>query len=51
MLSANEYRPGRVRGSDENKRTLNVMERLDELGIDPLEGMAKIALNPQNRSN
>jgi len=38
---------GRTAGTP-NKRTLNVMERLDELGCDPIEGMAKIALDPQN---
>ena len=31
-----------------NKRTLDVIERLDQLGCDPIEGMAKIALDPQN---
>jgi hypothetical protein len=38
---------GRKAGTP-NKRTLDVIERLDELGCDPIEGMAKIALDPQN---
>jgi hypothetical protein len=37
---------GRTAGTP-NKRTLDVIERLDELGCDPIEGMAKIALDPQ----
>ena len=27
---------------------MNMMERLEELGCDPIEGIAKIALDPQN---
>ena len=38
---------GRTAGTP-NKRTLNVIERLQELGCDPIEGMAKIALDLQN---
>lgn len=38
---------GRKAGTP-NKRTLDVIERLDELGCDPIEGLAKIALDPQN---
>jgi hypothetical protein len=38
---------GRTAGTP-NKRTLDVIERLDQLGCDPIEGMAKIALDPQN---
>ena len=38
---------GRKAGTP-NKRTLDVIERLDQLGCDPIEGMAKIALDPQN---
>ena len=38
---------GRKAGTP-NKRTLNVIERLDELGCDPIEGMATIALDSQN---
>ena len=37
---------GRTAGTP-NKRTLDVIERLDEFGCDPIEGMAKIALDPQ----
>jgi hypothetical protein len=33
---------GRVKGTP-NKRTQDVIERLNELGCDPIEGMAKIA--------
>ena len=33
---------GRSRGTP-NKRTQDVMEKLDELGCDPIEGMARIA--------
>ena len=36
--------PGRPRGS-RNKRTLDVEERLRELGCDPIEGMARIAMD------
>ena len=36
---------GRTAGTP-NKRTLDVIERLDELGCDPIQGMAKIALDP-----
>ena len=36
------------RAGTPNKRTLHVIERLHELGCDPIEGMAKIALDPQN---
>src|SRR5687768_1600394 len=38
---------GRTAGTP-NKRTLDVIERLDQLGCDPIEGMAKIALDPLN---
>lgn len=37
---------GRTTGTP-NKRTLDVIERLNQLGCDPIEGMAKIALDPQ----
>ncbi len=35
---------GRKKGAP-NKRTQSVMEKLDALGCDPVEGMAKIAMN------
>jgi hypothetical protein len=35
---------GRVRGTP-NKTTKSVMEKLDELGCDPIEGLAGIAMN------
>lgn len=38
---------GRPKGSP-NKRTLEVQERLAELGCDPIEGMARIAMNMDN---
>lgn len=36
---------GRPKGS-KNKRSLEIQERLDELGVDPIEGMAVIAMDP-----
>ncbi len=38
---------GRMRGTP-NRRTLEVIERLDLLGCDPLEGMARIAMDAAN---
>jgi len=38
---------GRVAGTP-NKRTQEVMERLDALGCGPIEGMAKIAMDQSN---
>ena len=38
---------GRVAGTP-NKRTIEVMERLEALGCDPIEGMAKIAMDEAN---
>jgi len=35
---------GRTKGTP-NKKTLDVIERLEELGCDPIEGMAKIAMD------
>jgi hypothetical protein len=35
---------GRVRGTP-NKTTQSVIEKLDELGCDPIEGLAAIAMN------
>jgi len=29
-----------------NKRTLDIQTKLERLGCDPIEGMAKIAMNP-----
>ena len=40
-----ERRGGRSAGTP-NKRTAEVRERLDALGCDPLEGLAKIAADP-----
>ena len=36
---------GRTTGTP-NKRTVDVMERLEALGCDPLEGLARIAADP-----
>ena len=38
---------GRAIGSP-NKRTLEAMQKLDELGCDPIEGMARIAMDESN---
>jgi hypothetical protein len=35
---------GRIRGTP-NKTTKSVMEKLEELGCDPIEGLAAIAMN------
>jgi len=39
---------GRVRGTP-NKKTELVAKKLAKLGCDPLEGLAKIALNPETK--
>jgi hypothetical protein len=39
---------GRMKGTP-NRRTRDVFERLEALDCDPIEGMARIAMNPQNR--
>jgi hypothetical protein len=39
-----ERRGGRQKGTP-NKKTMAVAERLDALGCDPIEGMAKIAMD------
>jgi hypothetical protein len=31
-----------------NKRTVEIAARLEELGCDPIEGMARIAMNPKH---
>jgi hypothetical protein len=38
---------GRKRGTS-NKRTLDVIERLEALGVDPIEGMSRLAMDPSN---
>src|SRR5215510_8621978 len=38
---------GRLKGTP-NKRTQDLTERLAELGCDPVEGMAKLAMDPNN---
>jgi hypothetical protein len=38
---------GRKKGTP-NKRTLEVTELLNNLGCDPIEGMARLALDPNN---
>lgn len=38
---------GRKKGA-RNRRTADIEERLQALGCDPIEGMARIALNPKN---
>ena len=42
-----ERRGGRQRGTP-NRATLAVAERLAALGCDPIEGMARLALDPTN---
>ncbi len=39
---------GRKKGAP-NKRTQSVMEKLEALGCDPIEGMAKIAMNKKQK--
>ena len=39
--------PGRIPGT-KNKLTLSAIEKLNKLGCDPLEGMAKIAMDQSN---
>src|SRR4030095_67280 len=38
---------GRVTGTP-NKRTAEIMERLEVLGCDPIEGMARLAMDESN---
>jgi len=38
---------GRIKGTP-NKRTLEVMLRLENIGCDPIEGMARLAMDPSN---
>ena len=38
---------GRTSGTP-NKRTLEAIEKLEELGCDPIEGMARIAMDESN---
>ncbi len=38
---------GRVKGTP-NKRTLDVVLRLENIGCDPIEGMAKLAMDSTN---
>lgn len=42
-----ERRGGRLKGTP-NRRTLEVQQRLAELGCDPVEGMARLALDESN---
>jgi len=42
-----ERRGGRQKGSL-NKRTVEVIEKLEALNCDPIKGMAKIAMNKKN---
>src|SRR5262245_25049478 len=45
---ANGYKTGgRVKGTP-NKRTQDLTERLAELGCDPVEGMARLAMDPNS---
>ena len=37
---------GRVRGTP-NKKSVDLLRRLERLGCDPIEGLARIALDPQ----
>ena len=41
-----ERRGGRQKGTP-NKATVEVQQRLSELGVDPIEGMARIAMDPE----
>ena len=43
-----ERRGGRTKGTP-NKRTLEVQERLQELGCDPIEGMVRIGTAAEQR--
>ena len=38
---------GRIKGTP-NKRTLDIQQRLDDLGCDPIVGMAKLAQDENN---
>lgn len=38
---------GRTKGTP-NKRTADVIDRLERLGCDPLEGLARIAMDPES---
>jgi hypothetical protein len=38
---------GRKKGTP-NKRTMELAERLEAMGCDPLEGMARIAMDPES---
>jgi len=38
---------GRIKGTP-NKRTQEAMQKLEELGCDPIEGMARIAMDKSN---
>ncbi|MEI7658898.1 MAG: hypothetical protein WCK33_12625 [Phycisphaerae bacterium] len=38
---------GRTKGTP-NKRTVEVMEKLEALGCDPIEGMARLAMDTSN---
>ena len=38
---------GRMRGTP-NRRTQEIIEKLEELGCDPVEGMAKLAADENN---
>ncbi len=45
-----ERRGGRQKGTP-NKRTVAVADKLEELGCDPIEGMAKIAMDDRIELN
>ncbi len=40
---------GGRRAGTPNKRPMEIATRLEELGCDPVEGMARIAMNPKNK--
>ena len=46
-MAAGKKTGGRRAGTP-NKRTLEVIEKLLDLGVDPIEGMARLAMDPQN---
>ncbi len=45
-----EYRGGRKKGTP-NKRTADIQARLDKMGCDPIEGMARIAKDAMKAKN
>lgn len=44
------YKTGGRRAGTPNRRTQEVRDQLEALGCDPIEGMARLALDPANSS-